>query len=253
MTDHALTGQDGAAKRAVIDITGHRRPASYYRQIVFGLRADPYLAVQRPETHGRPFIGSPWAWSDSIASWTWPGWEGKPVTVEVYSDADEVELLLNDDLVGRAPAGPAHLFRARFDLLHEPGELCAVAYRNGVESGRCQLASAQGPVTLTAEADRPVLTTKLGELGFVTLTLTDPHGTCWTGADRPVHVEVSGTGELIALGSAAPQTQERFDATERHTYDGRALAIVRPTAVGEIHLLATAPRCEAAETIIQVE
>ena len=34
-----------------IDITGHRRPASYYREIVFGLRAAPYIAVQRPEHH----------------------------------------------------------------------------------------------------------------------------------------------------------------------------------------------------------
>ena len=40
-----------------IDITGHRLPASYYRQIVFGLRDRPYLAVQRPEHHGRPSPG----------------------------------------------------------------------------------------------------------------------------------------------------------------------------------------------------
>ncbi|MEH0628383.1 glycoside hydrolase family 2 TIM barrel-domain containing protein [Streptomyces stelliscabiei] len=236
-----------------VDITGHRRPASYYREIVFGLRTAPYIAVQNPETHGRTFIGTPWAWSDSVASWTWPGWEGKPVTVEVYSDADEVELCLNDRPVGRAPTGPAHRFRAAFDLPYEPGELCAIAYRNGEETGRCRLASAQGPVTLTAEADRPTVTAAHGELGFVTLTLTDPHGTCWTGADRPVRVEVSGPGELIALGSAAPQTQERFDAAERHTYNGRALTIVRPTAVGKIRIQATAPGCEAAETTIIVE
>lgn len=30
-----------------IDITGHRRPASYYREIVFGLREAPYIAVQQ--------------------------------------------------------------------------------------------------------------------------------------------------------------------------------------------------------------
>ncbi|MEU2289162.1 hypothetical protein ABZ614_46080 [Streptomyces sp. NPDC013178] len=82
--------------------------------------------------------------------------------------------------------------------------------------------------------------------------MTDPHGTCWTRADRPVRVEVSGTGELIALGSAAPRSQERFDATERHTYDGQALAVVRPTAVGGIRVRVTAPGCEAAETVITV-
>ncbi|WP_435216602.1 glycoside hydrolase family 2 TIM barrel-domain containing protein [Streptomyces sp. bgisy034] len=236
-----------------IDITGHRRPASYYREIVFGLRTVPYIAVQPPETHGKTFIGSPWAWSGSIASWTWPGWESKPVTVEVYTDADEVELLLNGNRVGRASAGPDHRFRAHFDLPYEPGELCAVGYRKGVETGRCRLASAQGPVTLTAQADRPVLTTTLGDLGFVSLTLTDPQGTCWTGVDRPVCVEVSGTGDLIALGSADPQPVERFDAAECPTYDARALAIVRPAAAGKIHIRATATGCEAAETTITVE
>lgn len=42
------------AESGDIDITGHRRPASYYREIVFGLRTRPYLAVKRPQHQGRP-------------------------------------------------------------------------------------------------------------------------------------------------------------------------------------------------------
>ena len=75
-----------------IDITGHRRPASYYREIVFGLRRQPYIAVQRAERNGQDIaVATPWAWSDSISSWTWEGFEGKPIHVEVYAAADEVE------------------------------------------------------------------------------------------------------------------------------------------------------------------
>ena len=59
-----------------LDITGHRRPASYYREIVFGLRTDPYIAVQRPERSGRLTVSTPWAWTDSIGSWSWDGAEG---------------------------------------------------------------------------------------------------------------------------------------------------------------------------------
>ena len=32
-----------------LDICGNRRPQSYYREIVFGLRSTPYIAVERPE------------------------------------------------------------------------------------------------------------------------------------------------------------------------------------------------------------
>jgi beta-galactosidase len=88
-----------------IDITGHRRPASYYREIVLGLRAEPYIAVRRPEHHGKTWAGSQWAWSDAIVGWTWPGYEGEPITVEVYSGGDEVELPLGGESLGRRSVG----------------------------------------------------------------------------------------------------------------------------------------------------
>lgn len=236
-----------------IDITGHRRPASYYREIVYGLRSEPYIAVQRPQTYGKKFIGSPWAWSDSIASWTWTGADDAPVIVEVYSDADEVEVLVNGRSAGRKPAGAEHRFRADFSVTYEPGNLQAISYRDGSETGRWTLTTAAGDVQLTANADRPVVRSTGGDLAYVSLALTDPAGTLWTGDDLTVRIEVSGAGDLIALGSADPQSVQRFDATERLTYDGRALAIIRPTGPGKIHVLATAEGCEPAKSIITVE
>ncbi|MFD4606218.1 glycoside hydrolase family 2 TIM barrel-domain containing protein [Streptomyces sp. NPDC058464] len=235
-----------------IDITGHRRPASYYREIVFGLRTQPYLAVQRPEHYGQARGSAPWAWSDTVSSWTWPGFEGSPVVVEVYSDADEVGLFVNNRFLGRRPVGEHHRFRTAFDTLHEPGELLAIAYRDGTETGRSILRSATGPVLLHAEADRPVITTAGGDLVYVTLTLTDSDGTLHTGADRLVSVEVTGQGALLGFGSADPSTEERFDAKQRHTYQGRVLAVLRPTGAGQIRLTASASGCEPAEISVTV-
>src|SRR5207302_7973567 len=107
---------------------------------------------------GKTVMSSRWAWSDTTAGWTWPGHEADPVTVEVYSDADEVELLVNGRRIGRHPAGEHHRFRAELETAYEPGELLAIAYRDGVESGRDLLCTATGPVVLRAEADRPVIT-----------------------------------------------------------------------------------------------
>ena len=58
---------------------------------------------------------------------------------------------------------------------------------------------------------------------------------------------------LLGFGSAAPSTEERFDAIERRTHDGRALAVLRPTGPGKIRLLATAPDCEPIEVLVTVE
>ncbi|MEU1515226.1 glycoside hydrolase family 2 TIM barrel-domain containing protein [Streptomyces sp. NPDC005811] len=236
-----------------IDITGYRRPASYYRETVFGLRTEPYIAVRRPEHHGKTWAGSQWAWSDAIPSWTWPGFAGKPITVEVYSDADEVELLLDGESLGRQPVGAEHAFRTEFETVYAPGELVAIAYAGGEEVGRGTLRSATGPLRLTARADRELVRATGSDLAYIDLTLTDADGICHTGADRVVSVEVSGTGELIGYGSAVPSTEERFDAAERRTYEGRALAVIRPTGPGKIRLLASAPDCEPAEVVVTVE
>jgi len=236
-----------------IDITGLRRPASYYREIVFGLRAQPFIAVQRPEHYGKTFAGTPWAWSDTLSSWTWPGFEDAPVIVEVYSDADEIELIVNGRSLGRRQAGQDHRFRAQFDIRYEPGQLLAVAYRDGAEAGRTELLSATGPLTLRAQSDRDLVTTAGGDLAYVTLTLTDAQGTVHTAADRAVDVSVSGPGVVQGFGSADPSTEERFDAKQRRTYEGRALAVLRPTGAGAIRLTAAAPGCAPVTVAVTAE
>jgi beta-galactosidase len=217
-----------------IDICGHRRPQSYYREIVYGLRRGPYIAVGRPEHFGQPRRGGPWTWPDVISSWSWTDHQGKPVVVEVYADADEVELLVNGQVVSRQPVGKELRFLAEFETRYEPGVIEAVAYKDGEESGRTTLASANGDVLLDARADRSAITATPRDLAFVELALVDEAGVVHADANRTIEVEVEGPAMLAALGSANPRTTESFQGSTCSTFDGRALAIVRPTGPGRI-------------------
>jgi hypothetical protein len=224
-----------------IDVTGHRRPASYYREIVFGLRSDPYLAVVRPERSGRQTVATPWAWTDSVGSWAFAGAEGTPLTVEVYSDAEEVELLLDGRSLGTAKTGEANRFRAEFTVPWAPGELTVVARSGGVETGRSSLRSASGPVQLVAAVDRGAIRADDTDLAYVDLALTDAAGTVALGVDREVTVTLDGPGVLAGFGSAAPATEESYLDDVHTTFDGRALAVIRPTGPGTITVRASAP------------
>ena len=226
------------------DITGGRRPQSYYREIVFGLRSDPYVTVLRPEHHGVPGSATPWSWSDSVSSWSWDGREGAPVTVEVYAASDEVELLVNGRSLGRQPAGPAHRYRATFETTYESGLLEAVAWHGLVEVGRINLRSAHGPVRLAVELDRPQIAGNEQDLAFVAISLVDPSGVLHIGDDRVVAVAIDGPGVLQGLGSANPATEEGFGDPQCTTFDGRALAVVRPMGPGEITVTVTTSGCE---------
>ncbi|TCJ37713.1 glycoside hydrolase family 2 TIM barrel-domain containing protein [Parafrankia sp. BMG5.11] len=257
-TNSALNHQGGypwlTAWCGDIDITGHRRPASYYREIVFGLRGEPYIAVHRPDRFGRAVrVAMWWSWSDSVSSWSWNGHEDRPVRLEVYSAADEIELLINGRRVGTAPAGEKNRFRAEFETVYEPGEIVAVAYTGGVETGRTSLRSATGEVRLEAAADRTRITADDTDLAHVALTLVDGAGNLYNTADRRVAVEVTGPAVLQGFGSADPRPTENFFDTVRTTFDGRALAVIRPTAPGSITVTATTEGCEPSTVRIEAE
>ncbi|MDN4480464.1 glycoside hydrolase family 2 TIM barrel-domain containing protein [Demequina muriae] len=234
-----------------IDITGRRRPASYYREIVFGLRTEPYIAVRRPERNGQTPLATPWAWSDVVGSWNWPDRVGETVAVEVYAAADEVELLLNGSSVGRAEVGAEFAFRADFQVAYAPGQLVAVAYAAGTEVGRTDLVSGADRVELELDADRLELDRARRDLAFIDISVTDGEGVAHNGRDREVTVTVTG-GDLVALGSAAPATQEGFFGPSRTTFDGRALAIVSPGDADEIQVLVEADGCEPRRLTLRV-
>jgi len=213
-------------------INGFRRPASYFHEIVLGLRKEPYIAVQRPQHYHDTSITTPWSWSDSVGSWSWQGFEGQPVRVEVYSDAQEVELLLNGNSIGKKPAGEANSFRAVFETVYQPGELIAVAYGKDGEKGRFTLRTAEGKTLLTAAAEKEHVGPD--DMIYVPIALADAAGSIFTTCQTRVKITVDGPGELLGFGTDDPSTTENFFDAERTTFDGRALAVIRPIGTGEV-------------------
>jgi beta-galactosidase len=235
-----------------LDLTGHRRPASYYREIVFGLRAEPYIAVVDPAAVGRETRPGQWAWSESIASWDWAVEAGTAMRVEVYSDAEAVELVINDRSLGILPAGQDHRFRAVFDLPYEPGSIAAYAIRGGQRAERFALRSSVGGVGLAVTADRDVISDDAGDLAYLDIELRDSAGTLVTDDDRTVTVTVDGAA-LAAVGSGRPDNLERFDQGTHSTYRGRAQAIIRPTGDGPVAVTVSADGLEPRELRLLVK
>lgn len=215
-----------------IDLIGHRRPASFYREIVFGLRKSPYIAVVRPGGATAAQLTSAWAWSDSISSWTWPEADADELIVEVYSDADEVELLLDGRSFGRRPAGPSSRFRAEFPVPYRPGELIAIGYRSGVAAERFELRTASEDTRLTLTAAETV--TAGSGVALVEIDVVDASSTIVTSATSPVEITVDGPGKLLALGTADPAPTELYASSTVAPFHGRALAVVLVTGQGEV-------------------
>ena len=213
------------------DITGFRRPASYYREAVFGLSMTPYIAVQNPTHYGEHLIKTPWVISDSTASWNWEGMEGKPAIVEVYAQGDEVELLLNGVSLGKKAAGKEAGFRTLFETTYEPGTLTAVSYEKGQEIGRNELKTAGAERTLVVELEEYAgLKGSDQELIYVQVEMRDQNGVLVADDNQKITLAVEGEVEVIGFGSGNPKPNYNFNEGVTELFGGRAQIILKKPA-----------------------
>lgn len=221
-----------------VDLTGLRKPVSHYRSILWNSKpadADKmasyddnkasyankmpveqiYMAVREPEGYHGSIKTTLWGTHPTFESWTWEGWEGKEITVEVYSPLPSVKLYLNDQLIAEQPT---EKMMALFTLPYAPGTLRAEA---GGESVTLQTAGKPAAIRLTAESG------KSRELTFVTVEIVDAQGNLVPEADDELTFNVRGNGTLLGAGNADIKSEEPyFDATH-HAWKGRALAVIR--------------------------
>ena len=213
------------------DITGFRRPASYYREAVFGLSKKPYITVQNPTHYGEFLIKTPWVISDSTANWNWNGMEGKPAIVEVYAQGDEVELFLNETSLGKKPAGKEAGFRTLFETTYEPGTLVAVSYENGQEIGRSELATAGAERVLAVEQEVYAgLKHSEQELVYVQVEMRDQNGVLAADDNQKITLSVDGEVEVLGFGSGNPKPNYNFNEGVTELFGGRAQIILKKPA-----------------------
>lgn len=208
-----------------IDILGDRKPISYLRQAVFGIGHEPAIGVLRMDKAGREVGKTPWMWKDNIASWTWPGYEGEKASVDVYANADEVELFLNGESLGRRQVSSVYV--VTFEVPYHPGTLEAVSYLNGTEVGRSMLQTAGPVVKLKMETERSVLPADGDSLAFVKIRLIDAAGNFNRFERVAVTVKVDGSAVLQGFGSADPSCEGSYQSHTWNTYDGSVMAVVR--------------------------
>lgn len=201
------------------DITGERKPMSYLRQIVFEKTLVPYVAVQNPTFYGIKQLKSPWALSDACECWNWEGYEGKPIIVEVYSSADEIELFVNGVSKGKKKV---ENYRILFDTVYEFGEVTAVAYKKEKEVGSYTVKSASGKRSFYLEKEE-----NWGDkLLFFNLEVRDENGIIAADEYGKTKIKIEGA-ELMGFGSADYAPLDNYKTDTTRLYQGRAQIILK--------------------------
>jgi beta-galactosidase len=235
-----------------LDICGFKKPPSYYRDVVWG-RSELEMFVHRPIPPGRRESVAGWGWPDELASWTWPGNEGQPMQVAVYSQCDTVRLELNGKAIATNQVSRSRL-TARFEVPYAAGELKAVGLKNGKIVATKTLRTVGPAKKIRLTVDRATIRADRNDLAYVTVEITDASGNVMPDASNLVHFKLAGPGELAAVGSGAPNVLESFHQPQHTAWHGRALAILRPLGPsGKLTLRAEADGLSAGQVTVRIK
>ncbi|MEO0512676.1 MAG: glycoside hydrolase family 2 TIM barrel-domain containing protein [Planctomycetota bacterium] len=239
-----------------IDLLGYKRPYGFYRDVLWRTgrnRVSAFVQSPAPSLEPAPDPGWQLFWSqgDWHPCWTWRGHEGEPLEVVVFSAADEVELLLNGETLGRQPTSADTEYRARFTVPYQPGRLTAIGYTDGQVDAEWSLDTAGPPAEVRLRVDRTAIDADGMDICYVTAELFDADGVRvyhWED-DATLEILVEGPGSLLAVGNGNPVSLESFAGPRRKTFQGRAVAVVRSLRGqrGEIRVTAQSDGLETNE------
>lgn len=132
-------------------------------------------------------------------------------------------------------------YRLRWnDVIYEPGELKAIAYKDGKEIGQVVMRTSGEPAALRLTPDRERLSATGEDLCYILVEAVDDRGTLCPLADNLVRFKVDGPAEIAGVGNGNPLSPEPFQADYRKLFYGKAMLIVRATEGrgGTIHVSA---------------
>jgi len=211
------------------------------------------MAVQRPVPDRYTEHISKWGWSDELRSWTWPGFEEKPMKVRVYTRGDKVALLLNGKEVGSKVLTEKDALMAEFTVPYSAGDLKAVAYQRGNEMGTITFTTVGKAHKLKLTPDRAKLKASRDDLSYVIVQVADEMGRLVPDAVVPVSFSVTSACEIAAVGNANPKDVASFRQPRRDTFHGECVVVVRPTGkAGSLDVKAEAPGLESASVALEV-
>jgi beta-galactosidase len=206
-----------------------------------------------------------------LPHWSWAGREGEPIPVMAYTNAEEVELLLNGRSLGRKRKGEPYVipvgekisadrkfttkYRLVWDVPYERGTLRAVAYAGGKPVATAEVRTAGAPARIALVPDRATIRADGEDLSFVTVRIEDKAGELVPDADNLVRFAVQGPGRIAAVDNGSASSLEPFQADRRKAFSGLALLVVRSKRDlrGQILVTAASDALAPARVVLRTE
>ena len=239
----------------LLDRTGTPRPLAYQRLSWWG-EVPVVFAVRRvaptPLAPTDPGYGNDRRPTVLFDDWTPGNTAPHEENVEVYSNAEQVELFLNGRSLG-SKARPSDDAPRNWQVPFEPGTLRAVGTAGGKVVATHELRTAGRPARVLLSVDKARLSNAWDDVVYVEATVVDADGVIVPTASDLVTFNAAGAGRVVAVDSGDNASHEPFQASQRRAFQGRCFAVLKATAPrGRVNVTASAAGLAPAEASVEV-
>lgn len=215
--------------QGVFDISLEPKPTAWFLRSFF-IPEEPMVHIGIVDQRQNLVWNDVQVGTDRMTS-HWNRTPGAKLKLYTYTNADEVELLLNGKSLGKQQNDRKNS-RSRnrilwTDVEYQPGTLIARAYTNGKLVATHQIETTGAAVRLQAEADPETWQADGMDLQHIRITAQDAKGRTVATQTTPVHFTVSGDAEIIGVINGDMSSDELSVGDTRRLYNGTCTVILR--------------------------
>lgn len=236
--------------QGVFDIALEPKPKAYYMRSFFKPE-EPVVHIAVTESKGNVMWNGVQTGNDGQSD-HWNRTPGTKLSLTTYTNADEVELLVNGKSYGikeNDKANPKMRNQIRWEnVVYQDGNCEAIARTNGKVVARHRIVTVGKAVALKAVADNSDWKADGMDLQHIRIIAVDSKGRRVPNAVAEVKVNVVGDAQLVAMSNGNINSDELNVTDHQSLFNGSCLAILRSgVASSPVIVNISAPGLKAAK------
>jgi hypothetical protein len=209
----------------VIDLAGNKKTEFFFRQSLWSDKPMVFIGTTDRLTERGPVS----LWEHKRVEPIWNYEEGKMISVNAFSNCEEVDLFLNGRSLGNKKMADFQSRTITWEIPFENGTLKAVARNNGAEAASYELKTTGSPIKIIAMCDDKSMKPDRQDITHIFVTLCDEDGNTVYNADNEITCEITGPVRLIGMEDSNPANIEDYKDNKQHAFHGKLLIYLQST------------------------
>ncbi|WP_231961806.1 glycoside hydrolase family 2 TIM barrel-domain containing protein [Algibacter lectus] len=178
-----------------------------------------------------------WEWQDVNEHWNYN--TDAMISVEIYSNCDEIELFLNEKSLGKKKLSDFEDHIYKWGVPFADGNLVAKGYKDRKEI-TSEIITARKATQIKLSTEEKSINANNYDVSHIIVQLTDDNGNPVKTDNKEITYEIKGNAKLLGIDNGWKKSVQKFQTNVNTTYNGTTLLIIQAMdKAGDVEVIAT--------------